>query len=97
MNTIAITPKSEDKYVVKVFNSSEFHLSEMTLLQNPYFSTNIFVTAISPTSNWNLLNNFAYLEHLNNSYGIILMAFFFGLHKKFDGLQAKLNIKKQYF
>ena len=34
----AITPKSEDKYVVKVFNSSEFHLSEMTLFQNPYFS-----------------------------------------------------------
>ena len=32
----AITPKSEDKYVVKVFNRSEFHLSEMTLLQNPY-------------------------------------------------------------
>ena len=27
---IAITPKCEDKYVVKVFNSSEFHLSEMT-------------------------------------------------------------------
>ena len=26
----AITPKSEDKYVVKVFNWSEFHLSEMT-------------------------------------------------------------------
>ena len=39
LNTIAITPKSEDKYVVKVFNSSEFHLSEMTLLQNPYFRT----------------------------------------------------------
>ena len=38
LNTIAIMPKSEDKYVVKVFNSSEFHLSEMTLLQNPYFS-----------------------------------------------------------
>ena len=37
LNTIAITPKSEDKYVVKVFNSPEFHLSEMTLLQNPYF------------------------------------------------------------
>ena len=32
-------PKSEDKYVVKVFNWSEFNLSEMTLLQNPYFST----------------------------------------------------------
>ena len=26
----AITPKSEDKYVVKVFNWSEAHLSEMT-------------------------------------------------------------------
>ena len=38
LNTIAITPKSEDKYVVKVFNWSEFHLSEMTLLQNPYFN-----------------------------------------------------------
>jgi hypothetical protein len=33
----AITPKSKDKYVVKVFNWSEVHLSEMTLLQNPYF------------------------------------------------------------
>ena len=28
--TIAITPKSEDKYFVKVFNWSEVHLSEMT-------------------------------------------------------------------
>ena len=37
----AITPKIEDKYVVKVFNSSEFHLSEMTLLQNPYFNTKV--------------------------------------------------------
>ena len=34
-----ITPKSEDKYVVKVFNWSDVHLSEMTLLQSPYFST----------------------------------------------------------
>ena len=25
---------------MKVFNSSEFHLSEMTLLQNPYFKAN---------------------------------------------------------
>ena len=38
LNTIAITPKIEDKYVVKVVNLSEFHLFEMTLLQNPYFS-----------------------------------------------------------
>ena len=30
LNTIAITPKSENKYVVKVFNWSEVHLSEMT-------------------------------------------------------------------
>ena len=38
LNTIAITAKSEDKYVVKVVNWSEFHLSQMTLLQNPYFN-----------------------------------------------------------
>ena len=30
LNTIAITPKSEDKYVVKVFNPPEFHFSEVT-------------------------------------------------------------------
>ena len=39
LNTIAITPKNEDKYVVKVFNWSEFHFSVMTLLQNPYFKS----------------------------------------------------------
>ena len=33
----AIMPKSENKYVVKVFNWSEIHLSVMTLLQNQYF------------------------------------------------------------
>ena len=38
LNTIAITPKSEDKYVVKVFNPSEFHFSEMTFFQNWYFT-----------------------------------------------------------
>ena len=37
----AITPKSEDKYAVKVVNWSEFHFSEMTLLQNPYFKRHI--------------------------------------------------------
>ena len=40
LNTIAITPKSEDKYVVKVFNPSEFHFSEVTFFQNWYFSQN---------------------------------------------------------
>ena len=30
----------------------------------------IFVTAIAPTSNWNFLEFFAFLEHLDNSYGI---------------------------
>ena len=34
------------KYVVKVFNWSEFHLSEMTLLQNPYFSGNFVMRRI---------------------------------------------------
>ena len=42
LNTIAITPKSEDKYVVKVFNPSEFHLSEVTFFQNWYFSRDCF-------------------------------------------------------
>ena len=52
LDTIAITPKSEDKYAVKVFNLSEFHLSEIPCymskvwwsvfiwLQNPYFNEN---------------------------------------------------------
>ena len=30
LNTIAITTKSEDKYVAKVFNWPEFHFSEVT-------------------------------------------------------------------
>ena len=30
LNTITITPKSEDKYVEKVFNSTELHFSEVT-------------------------------------------------------------------
>ena len=34
----AITPKSEDKYVVKVVNWSEFHFSEVTFFQNWYFN-----------------------------------------------------------
>ena len=51
LNTIAITPKSEDKYVVKVFNWSEVHLSEMTFfLQNPYFKSNLKIFAISRPS-----------------------------------------------
>ena len=33
LNTIAITPKIEDKYVVKVFNPTEFHFSEVTFFQ----------------------------------------------------------------
>ena len=37
LNTIAITPKSEDKYVVKVFNPSEFHFSKVIFFQNWYF------------------------------------------------------------
>ena len=33
-----ITPKSDDKYVVKVFNSTELHFSEIYFFQNWYFS-----------------------------------------------------------
>ena len=54
----AITPKIEDKYVEKVFNWSEFHLSKMTLLQNPYFrGTSIlwrYLYFIHTTFNWKL-------------------------------------------
>ena len=46
-----IQPKSEDKYVVRVFiNWSEVHLSEITLLQNPYFRQIHIILAISLTS-----------------------------------------------
>ena len=55
----AITPKSEDKYVVKVFNWSEFYLSEMTLLQNPYFNTSH--TLQNPLLN-RYLSSFCYLS-----------------------------------
>ena len=34
----AITPKSEDKHGLKVFNSTEFNFSEVTFFQNWYFS-----------------------------------------------------------
>jgi hypothetical protein len=50
--TIAITPKSEDKYVEKVFNSTELHFSEVTsfkigtlealLVRVSFFSSNKF-------------------------------------------------------
>ena len=38
LNTVAITPKSEDKKCPKVFNVSEFHFSEVTFFQNWYFN-----------------------------------------------------------
>ena len=37
LNTVAITPKSEDKNCPKVFNPPEFHFSEVTFIQNWYF------------------------------------------------------------
>ena len=38
LNTLAITPKSEDKKCPKVFNVPEFHFSEVTFFQNWYFN-----------------------------------------------------------
>ena len=38
----AITPKSEDKYVVKVFNPPEFLFSEVTFFQNWYFRNQVW-------------------------------------------------------
>ena len=61
LNKIAITPKSEDKYVVKVFNPTEFHFSEVTFFQNWYFSNpmvkNIRGLGLNP------LNSKLYLQH----------------------------------
>ena len=37
LGAIANTPKSEDKYVKKVFNSTELHFSEAYFFQNWYF------------------------------------------------------------
>ena len=37
LNTIAITPKSEDKICPKVFTPPEFQFSEVTFFQNWYF------------------------------------------------------------
>ena len=57
LNTIAITPKSEDKYVVTVFNPSEFHFSEVTFFQNSTFKTDIIkVCLVSSISNF-FINN----------------------------------------
>ena len=42
----------DDKYVQKVFNWSEFHLSEKTLLQNPYFSSFCTITANGYSNDW---------------------------------------------
>ena len=39
LNTVAITPKSEDKKCPKVFNVPEFHFSEVYFFQNWYFSS----------------------------------------------------------
>ena len=46
LNTIAITPKSEDKYVVKVFNWSEVHLSEKTCYKIHTLMINLFFSGV---------------------------------------------------
>ena len=64
LNTIEITPKSEDKYVAKVFNWSEFHFSEMTLLQNPYFNkqTQFFEFSTCKNNLWTNQKDFFFLS-----------------------------------
>ena len=47
----AITPKSEDKYVVKVFNWSEVHLSEMTCYKIHILATEYFFKVVTGGSN----------------------------------------------
>jgi hypothetical protein len=52
MNTIAITPKSEDKYVVKVFNWSEVHCSEM--YKSIYSQVSIKRAGCIKRAGWNI-------------------------------------------
>ena len=47
LNTVAITPKSEDKKCLKVFNVPEFHFSEVYFFINWYFSE-IYVSVPAP-------------------------------------------------
>ena len=53
---LAITPKSEDKYVVKVLNSTELHYSEVYFFQNWYFSAHLYLSI--PFKIAMYLNNF---------------------------------------
>ena len=48
----AITPKSEVKYVVKVFNSTELHFSEVYFFQNWYFNNNFGLFQLETIHNW---------------------------------------------
>ena len=72
----AITPKSEDKYVAKVFNWSDF-------LQNPYFSE-LIIFSNSPPSASNFKSFSRSLEHFfltvgQNNFGNKIPHFFFRL------------------
>ena len=60
LNTIAIMPKSEDKYVEKVFNWSEFHLFEMTCYK--------IHTLVLPTLQYSKLHNILGFKPSNFSY-----------------------------
>ena len=48
-NIIAITPKNEDKYVLKVVNWSEFHFSEMTCYK---IHTLVKISSCTKVFNW---------------------------------------------
>ena len=67
LNTITITPKSKDKYVVKVFNWSEVHLSEMTCYK--------IHTLVTCTRTQSFLQVFFTLCVTSNSLGMLLFLF----------------------
>ena len=66
MNTVAITPKSEDKHIVKVFNWSEVHLSEMTCYKIHTLVT-MFKIMITKEED-QLCLNFVYLKNIRTEY-----------------------------
>ena len=49
LNTVAIMPKSEDKYVEKVFNSTELHFSEVTSFKIGTLIADLILTNVALT------------------------------------------------
>ena len=71
LNTVAITPKSEDKRCPKVFNVPEFHFSEVYFFQNWYFTRSPSWNSPSSISSFGsilILNSLDFLNSLKSVF-----------------------------